>query len=72
MNVRDAILKGTTEAEQLDLIYKLFGTPTGCEKKKLKLFHSFKWKYDFFLFNIILNIYFLFFLFFSSTRSIYH
>ena len=29
MKVRDAILKGTTEAEQLELIYKLFGTPTG-------------------------------------------
>ena len=25
----EAILKGTTEAEQLELIYKLFGTPTG-------------------------------------------
>ena len=29
MKVRDAILKGTTEAEQLELIYKLFGTPSG-------------------------------------------
>lgn len=29
MKVRDAILKGTTEAEQLELIYRLFGTPTG-------------------------------------------
>jgi hypothetical protein len=29
MKVRDAILKGTTEAEQLELIYRLFGTPSG-------------------------------------------
>ena len=29
MKVGEAILKGTTEAEQLELIYKLFGTPTG-------------------------------------------
>ena len=29
MKTRDAILKGTSEAEQLEIIYKLFGTPTG-------------------------------------------
>ena len=44
MNVRDAILKGTTEAEQLDLIYKLFGTPTGSDEKYSSTFHRIKWK----------------------------
>ena len=29
MKARDAIFKGTTEAEQLEKIYQLLGSPTG-------------------------------------------